>query len=245
MAVSIWGPDPALPPNRAGDHRFLFGVETGGLLYVLVQQAVPAEPWPAPHWMITATLARPWDLPYATQFGAADPDRIATAMYGAPDRSVEAITVTLDRGDTTVMTARAVRRDEFAGDTTFAIWEPEPLPLEPASGGVSALDGNLLVVDGERTFRPLVGVETADAWYVLVEGPTARQPDHPWTMRATGSSGDLPVRSVGGGHRKRSPLVMHGTFAAPDPGVAELDLIVERDHEQLISARYVRRARPA
>jgi hypothetical protein len=103
----------------------------------------------------------------------------------------------------------------------------------------------VLVADGERTFRPLVEVETGHAWYVLVEGPTTRQPDLPSTMRVTGSSGDLPVRSVGGGHRKRSPLVIHGTFAAPDPGVAELDLIVQRDNQQLISARFVRRARPA
>lgn len=242
MAVTFWGPDPASSPDTPGDHRFLFCVETGGLLYALVQPAVPAQPWPGPVWWIRAASAA-GDLPYGTYVASNDPARIVTAMYGAPDPGVDALTVSLERDGVTVMTARAIRREAYNGDGTFAIWiaDPHASAPEPAAPVLTVLDGGVLVVDDERAFRPLVGVETRDALYVLIEGPTARDERLHRLLRATAPSGDLPVVLLAGGQRKRSPLLVYGMFPPPGPDVATLDLTVEFDGDPVMRAGLIRR----
>ena len=97
------------------------------------------------------------------------------------------------------------------------------------------------MVDGERDYRTLLGVETAEALYVLMEGPTGRLP-LPSGARVSSPAGELACTSFSFGQRKRAPAYGCPVFEPPAPGVGALDVELQRDSNVLMRARLVRSA---
>jgi hypothetical protein len=226
VAVYLWVPDLALAADSGADHRFLLCVQTSDLLYVLVECPPPMASWSpddrVPLWFVAASTAD-GTLPFVsgggTGSGSGQPRPLIVAVYGAPGQSVESIALELKDDATSVLTARAVRLSGSLAVTGVTVWMADPPPPDPVFSVLTDLDG-LLLVDGERDYRTLLGVETAEALYVLMEGPTGRLPlpSGRWAARASSSAGALACTSFSMGQRKRAPAYACPVFEPPPPG---------------------------
>jgi hypothetical protein len=255
MAVYLWVPDPALAADSAADHRFLLCVQTSDLLYILVDGPPPTPSWSpddrVPLWFVAARTAE-GVLPFVSGGGTGSGSGVARpliiAVYGAPGPSVESIALELKDDATPVLTARAVRLSGPLAVSGVTVWMTDPPPPDPLSSLLTDLDG-VLLVDGERDYRTLLGVETAEALYILMEGPTGRLPLPwgRWAARVSSSAGELACTLFSFGGRKRAPAYGCSVFELPPPGVDALEVELLRDSDVLMRAALVRSAsdRPA
>jgi hypothetical protein len=235
MAVDLWVPDSA----SADGHRFLLCIETSDMLYVLVELAPATGRWSpcdrVPLWVVTASAAG-GALPFGGGTRTDSGNRsLIVGVHGAPGPDVESLTLTLYDDEVTVLTARAVRATGPVSVPGVTVWMTDPPPPDQVNSIATNLDG-VLVVDGERDFRTLIGLETAEGLVVFIEGPTDRLPPEIWTARAS----SLRLLSFGMGYRKRQPATAFPLFEPPGPGISALDVELLHDGEVRMRNRLVR-----
>jgi hypothetical protein len=231
---TVWAPDPAQSIVDGIDCRFVLGVQSGELLYVLVAGPAPrrmSRDDREPFFVVRAATSA-GKLPLVAQdgtgYGYPGPRPLLIAICGPPDPGATELIVTVTRDEDIALTARAVRRPIDGSGLADVVWVPQPL-----------LDDGPL--------RPIVCVETGEAFYALFEGPAAPGPSTHgtrWHAPAESPIAKLGVRLVSVGWRNGGPALATAIFDPPAGAARSIDVILERNDDPFVRTRFVRRHVP-